>query len=76
MAENGDWFLGSIKEPSGLMEMFYILFAVVVSSLYTYENALSYIHLRSMHFTAAKLTQFKKPFKVQATKKKKKKGNN
>lgn len=50
----GDWLVSGIKELSRVTEMFYILFGVVVTWGYIYENPLKYVYLRSTHFTATK----------------------
>ena len=44
VAASGNWLVGDIQEPSGLKEMFCILFVVVVSAVCTGENALNYLH--------------------------------
>ena len=44
VAPSGDWLVGDIKEPSGLKEMFCILFVVVVSAVCTRANTLNYLH--------------------------------
>ena len=45
VAASGDWLVGNSKEPSGLKEVFCILFVVVVSLVSTRENTLNYLHI-------------------------------
>lgn len=38
------------REPSGVMEMFYVLFLVVVTKVYIYVKLQGAVNLRYMHF--------------------------